>query len=259
MTNNFDFILDSMVYSFSSASTYDTCAHGFNLTYISAEDRAANFFSDFGLLCHSVLEEYFKGELTIEELPQYYMDNWTEFVKSPCPPYPQGMEENYYRQGLSFFENFKFNKDDYEVIFIEEKIDANYHGINLVVKPDLILKEKSTGKFILIDYKTAKIKGTKALKEKQIEGYLKQFLLYANFLWWERDVKIDEIQIWFLRDQKVEIIPVDPYKIGDVLTWFEETIDAIRNEEEWKPNLSKENEYFCSQICSVRAYCSYRN
>lgn len=257
--SSFDFVLDSMVYSFSSVSSFNTCALGFSLTYIEAEDRATNFFSDFGLLCHRTAEAYFRDEITIEEMPQYYMDNWTEFVQSPCPPYPQGMEENYYNQGLSFFQNFKFNKDDYEIIYIEEAIYAEYHGIKLVVKPDLILKEKSTGKHILVDYKTAKIKGTKALKAKQIDDYLKQFLLYVNFLWWERDVKIDEIQIWFLRDQKVEIIPVDPYKIGDVLAWFEETIAKIKKEEEWLPNLSKENEYFCSQICSMRTRCPFRN
>jgi len=256
---NFDFILDNMRFSFSSASSYHTCAYGFNLTYVEAEDRANNFFADFGLLCHQTLEEYFRGELKIEELPQYYMDNWTEFVKSPCPPYPQGMEENYYNQGLSFFENFKFNKDDYEIVYIEEKIDATYHGINLVVKPDLILREKATEKCILIDYKTAKIKATKALKAKQLEDYLKQFLLYVNFLWWERGVKVDEIQIWFLRDQKVEIIPVDPYKVGEVLTWFEDTVSSIKKEDEWKPNLDKGNEYFCFNICSVRSICKYRN
>jgi len=247
-----------MTYSFSSTTSFETCAYGFKLNYIEAEDRVNNVFSDYGLLVHKILEGFFGGELSKDELLDYYKTNWSEFVKSEWPPYPQGMENNYYESGIRFFENFDFNKDDYEIIFIEEAVYAHYAGIDLVVKPDLILRHKESGKVILVDYKTAKIKGTKSLKKKQIEDYLKQFYLYVQFLYWEKDVKVDEIQIWFIRDQKIETIPVDPYVIGEVLTWFEDLVKKIKTEEEWPYNNSKENQFFCNQLCGVRLSCPYR-
>jgi hypothetical protein len=253
---DYDFILDSLKYSFSSANSYETCKHGFRLTYIEAEERIKNAFSDYGNLIHKTLEKYFTSELEVWDLLDYYINNFGEFVQTDFPPYPAGMRDNYYQSGLEFFDNFEFDKSKYEIIFIEEPIESEYHGIKLIVKPDLILKEIETGKYILIDYKTAKIKSGKN-KIKQLEDYKKQFYLYCQFLWLEKNIKIDEIHIWFIRDKVKEVIVVDPIVAQNTLDWFEDTIHKIKQETEWSPNNTKENAYFCSQICSVRSVCKF--
>jgi len=101
----YDFILDGMRFSYSSVNSYVTCPGCFKLSYIDVEDRIGNAFSDFGNLVHSTLEKYFKGELQIDQLAEYYEDNYEISIINPFPPYPQGMSENYYNAGLEFFEN----------------------------------------------------------------------------------------------------------------------------------------------------------
>lgn len=251
---NYSFILDDMRYSYSSATSYETCPGGFKLAYIDAEERDFNAFSDFGNFVHKILEMYFKDEIEIEDMPEYYSDNYGESVKTPFPPYPAGMSENYFNAGLEFFKNFKFDKNDYDIIFIEDFINAVYHGVSLTVKPDLILRDKKTGKYLLVDYKTAKIKSGKS-GIAQLNEYKRQFLLYTQFLWWERDINISKIIIWFIRDQKEVIIDVDPNEAIETVQWFEETVDKIKKEENWNFNNTKENLFFCQNICSMRSIC----
>jgi len=258
-----DFVLDNMVWSFSSTNSLKNedsgsgCNYAFYLTYIKREKRINNFFSDFGLLIHDILEKYFGGELTIWDLEDYYIANYNTFVTNAPPPYPVGMGENYYQDGLAFFQNFEFEKDAYDVILIEDTVYANFKGVDLVVKPDLILKDKN-GKYILYDFKTARLKKAGKQRNDQINNYMKQFLLYSYFLWTERDIEISEIIIWFIRDGVEVRREVNPKETIDVLEWFEETIKRAKLTEEWKPNRSKENLYFCSNICGVRESCKFQ-
>jgi hydrogenase maturation factor len=253
----FDFILDTMRFSYSSVSLFETCPACFYKTYIEREDRSGNAFSDFGNVIHQTLEEYFKGNLESSQMKQYYIDNYNSFVKSEWPRYPNGMAENYYKAGLNYFDNFSFDKSLYEVVYIEESVKTTHHGINLSVKPDLILKEKSTGDYILVDYKTAKIKKTKKDKAKQLESYLRQFYLYVYFLWLERQIEVKKIIIWFIRDGKEIVEIVDAIKAQETIDWFEEVVNRIKLEEYWNHNNTKDSDYFCKQICGVRNKCEY--
>lgn len=250
--SKFNFILDDMRYSYSSVNTYETCPKCFYLTYILAEERDSNFFGDFGNLSHKTLQEYFEGNLEIEELPEYYENNYGKFVISPCPPYPTGMEQNYYNSGLNFFQNFKFDKSLYEIIMIEEPINSEFRGAKLIVKPDLVLREKESGDYILVDYKTSKIKTTKKDKKEQQESYMRQFNLYVYFLWTERNIEIKKIYIWYIRNDVRQEIAVNPVEVFENLEWFENTINKIKNEEEWPNTTSPDAKYFCEQICSMR-------
>jgi hypothetical protein len=258
MTEN-SFIIDNFRFSYSGASSFNICKYMWKLTYLDAKPRISGWFSDYGLFCHKILEKYFRGELELWDLPKYYEDNYGLEITSSPPPYPLSMPQNYYDAGLNYFNNFDFDKSLYDVLIIEEAIESEYNGIILVVKPDLILREKSSGKCILIDFKTAKIKVTKKDQEKQIEDYKNQFFLYAYFLWQAKNIEIKEIRVWFIRDNVEKIIPMNMFEVQNTLDWFEETIKTINAETEWNPNLTKENDYFCQQICSMRNECTYRN
>jgi CRISPR/Cas system-associated exonuclease Cas4 (RecB family) len=228
------------------------------LSYIQYEEREQGFFSDFGNIVHKTIELFFKGELEIWDLSQYYEDNYSKYVISNPPPYPPNMGEKYYAEGLEFFTNFQFNLEDYEVIFIEDKFKTTYNEIKLVIKPDLILKDKKTGKYILFDYKTHKLKGNKT-DEEYLSGYKKQLYLYSYFLKIEKNIDIDKIILWFIRNNENIEIEVNPTEIRKALVWMEETVVKIKAETEFEPNLSKKNGYFCSFICSMKSLCRYRN
>jgi len=257
MSSPYDFIIDNIVYSYSSIGTFKTCKYAWKLTYIDYKKRKSSWYADFGLVCHSALEGYFKDELEIYELPSYFTKHFESDIKSAVPPFPAGISEKYYNQSLQFFNEFDFDKSKYEVIFIEDKIEATYKGINIVVKPDLLLKELETGKYILMDYKTADPYG-KNIKpdKKKIEDYLHQLYLYAWAIWQVKNIAIDKIRIWFVRVGKMEEFEFDPYKAQEVVEEFFNEVENIKNEENFEAN--NKNTFFCNQLCSVAEFCEYR-
>jgi hypothetical protein len=256
--SQYDFIIDNLKFSYSSLSSFDTCQYMWFLTYIKHEERLSGWFAEYGSFCHHIMEEFFAGKLEAWDLGTYYAENYNKYIISSPPPFPASMPQSYYDTGLEFFENFEFNRENYEIISIEDSIFTKYKNINLIIKPDLILKNKKDGNIVLLDYKTYKLKDTKKDNEK-LSGYTKQLLIYAYFIWLEQKLEINKIFLWFIRNSRFVEIEMNPVEIQASLDWIENTVEKIKSETAWKPNLDKSNEYFCSQLCSVRNDCGYRN
>jgi len=208
---------------------------------------------------HETLERYFKGELDIMELAGFYEENYPVMVKSEPPLYPSGIADRYYADGLQFFEEFDFNKDDYEIVSVEDMIETTHNDIKLVIKPDLVLREKSTNQYILMDYKTSNpfSKDGKPDKKKMAD-YKKQMYLYAYFINHNRDYKIGKIKLWFVRINRFEEFDYIEEDAGDVINWFYLGVLDIKIEEEFPPCDTVKNKFFCSMLCSVSSSCPYK-
>ena len=253
----YDIILKEMKYSYSSLGTFNHCRYAFLQTYINAEARMGNFFSDFGKFSHSILEKYFKDILDIYQLPLYYQKNYKKSIKHSCPIYPKGMAEKYYQEGLTFFENFEFDKSKYEIINIEGKLKTKLKDINFVLVPDLVLREKENNEYMLLDYKTANLYKNGKLDKKKIEDYKFQCNLYIYFLWTIKNIQITKYSIWAIRNNtRIDYI-YEPITGLETVEWIKNTVAEIRAEEKWEPNTNEP--YFCHQICSNRFSCKYIN
>jgi hypothetical protein len=256
-----------MTWSFSRANSFGNCPYGWKLNYIECVDKIDNFFAEYGILYHETLEKFFGKELEIFELLDFYKDHYDEYVKSPPPPFPAGMAEKYYNAGIDFFENFDFDISLYDIIFIEAEINIELNGYKVIVKPDLVLKEKKTGRYLLYDYKTADPFGKNVTpKKEKIEEYKKQMYLYCWGIEQKYGFHIDEIVLWFVRVEKEYLIKFNNAECQESLKWFENEIHKIETEEEWKPitfgldekGLRKVS-YWCNQLCGTREICPYRS
>jgi hypothetical protein len=254
--SKFDFIVDSIKFSYSSVSSYETCPYGFKLSYIQALERKGNFFSDFGTLCHKVLEEFFLGHLDYFELSKFYKDNYNDYVVSSPPGFMKNAREDYYEKGLAYFDNFYFDKELYDILLIEDPIDIKLGNVSFVAKPDLVLHEKSTGINRLIDFKTANPMKSGKFDKAKMEGYLKQFNLYVWSLFAGKGIEIQEIETWFIIANMVVKTPVNLGYVQDNLNWFTDTIEKIKKEEDFLPN--NKNTFFCQQLCSVSDSCIFK-
>jgi len=256
--SSYDMVVENMKFSFSSVTNFITCPHQFFLTYIQAEDRSGNWYSDFGSFMHLVLEKYFGNELDIMELAQFYEENYGSNVLSPPPPYPAGIADRYYADGLKFFDDFSFDKEKYEVIHLEDSIETTYNNIKLIVKPDLVLKEKSTGIVYLVDYKTSDPFKYPSPGKKKLAEYRQQMYLYSYFINHTTDIKINKIKLWFVRLNRFEEFDYVEKDAEEVINWFYNGVLNIQVEEEFPPCDTKKNKFFCTQLCSVSQFCQYK-
>lgn len=249
--------INEIRFSFSGLSSFDGCKHGWRLTYLDMVPRYGNFFSSYGLLCHEILEKYFRGELELFQLSDYYVDNYDRMVVETPPFFVKPKE--YFKQGYEFFERFDFDKEEYDVLVIEDKIDVdvntNSMKYGLVVKPDLVLKHKETGKVYLMDYKTSLIFKNGKLDKNKLEGYKRQMIMYAKYLE-TNNVYVDEVWLWFIRDEENPVFKftIAQYDEDKVVEWIEDTIQDIHNEKDFEPTINK---FFCEHLCSVKHGCEY--
>ena len=260
--SEFDFILDNVRFSYSSISGYDTCHYAYKLTYIDCVPRVNNFYGEFGTLVHSCFEKYFTGELEAMELSEYYRINYDKIVVTYPPTYPPGMGERYRIQGQNFFDNFSFEKEKYEVLLVEDKIDFDLNFARVTARPDLILKNKATGEITLVDYKTStpykidKVSGKETADKKKLDGYSKQMHLYTYAIRTQKNIAIDKICMWYPRLDKMVVSLWDALVEEKTLKWFDETITKILADNKFAYNNT--NQYFCNELCSVRNSCEYR-
>jgi len=222
--------------------------------------REDNFFAQFGTLVHTCLEKYFAGELEAFELSKYFNREYHSVVTSPAPMF--GMEENYKKQGLEYFDNFTFEKEDYEVVNVEDQINFTVDGIEVTARPDLILKNLETLKTSLCDYKTAvpfktdKRTGKVTPDKHKMDGYYKQMYIYAYALRQAKNIHIDIIDLWFPRAGRTIQIPWKQEEEDASILWLTDNIKKIKEDNTFFYN--NKNPFFCNNLCSVRKFCEYR-
>lgn len=260
---SFDVIIDGIRFSYSSTNTYETCAHAFKLGYLGGTvAKLDNFYSDFGTLVHECFEAFFKKEVGEFELSKFYKDRFPKAMKCPPPAFPTGMKEKYKEQGQKFFDNFAFPLHLYEVLLVEGKMDFRLNGNMFTARPDLVLKEKATGKIILYDYKTAtpfktdKKTGKEVADKKKIDGYYDQMHLYTYAIKVIMGIQVEQINLWFPRLDKMVELPWKQEKEDQVLQKVSDTVTKIRADESFTANNT--NAYFCNYLCGVRQLCKFR-
>lgn len=207
-----------------------------------------NSYAEYGLLCHSLLERWAKGELMSFELADAYETEYDEAVKHYFPPFPKGLAGRYYDEGLQYFRSFDGFGDDMEILSVEDKFELDIRDNRFVGIADLVLRDRNSGGITVIDHKS---KSMNSMKKAQYENtrqlytyaaYVKErfgaFPTLLRFNMFRYGVNIDEP---FSRDRYAE-----------TMDWIERTIAEIKAEKEWKVSSSG---YFCRFICSTRLYC----
>lgn len=228
------------------------------MMYIDKTKRESNIFGEVDNSVHSTFEAYFRNEIEIFELNKFFLEIYEDNVKSPVPQnlVKYNYEENNKTLISEYFKNTNFNKYDYEVLCIEDRIEYETYGVKIVVKPDLILRRLSDGKVILFDYKTSKYDKAKH------SGYTYQCSLYKNLFEKVKGIMIDEMAIIYVKEKtkKRGETPVDGKTVEvvydeKVLDRFLYDISNILAERDWKPNL---DQFFCNSLCSVRSMCEQK-
>ena len=145
---------------------------------------------------------------------------------------------------------------------VEDELKFEIAGLEMVGRPDLILKEKDTQETILFDYKTAKPfrynkkKETYTQDKPKMDGYFRQMYLYCYALKQSKDIQIDKITLWFTRVNQEVSRNWNEAEEQQAVDWAKDVIERIKVEREFAYDNS--NSYFCNFLCGVREDCQYR-
>lgn len=241
-------------YSFSKLKAFETCPYGYYLRYISGKKGKSNAFAEYGVFVHKILEDYENGELSIDQLKDVYEFGFDTEITLPFPKFKMDLKELYYRQGLEYFSLFKGWDDKYDILAAEKEFsmplitseDWEFQGII-----DLILREKTTNKLVIVDHKSKS-----AFKSKAEESeYARQLYLYAEYVkneYGEYPYKMvfnmfrkrNEVEFEFNEDEKDKAI-----------TWAIKTVHAIKNAFDYPPQCE---EFYGNNLCNHRDYCEFK-
>lgn len=259
--SEYGFIIDGMRWAFSRLNSFYNCPYEWKCKYIDCEWGDSGFFSEFGSCCHTVLEKYAKGELDIFSISQAYEEEFEKTVVHDAPPNKYvDIKQSYFDKGLDYFDNIDLDLDKYEILGVEKEVRFKIADKDFVGYIDLLLREKETGKIIILDHKSASIKILKSGKvsksdQKHVREFIRQLCLYAVAVI-EEYGRVDELWWNLFKDRNWLKIDFSKEDYEEAIKWAEDTIKLIENEEEYPCN---PDFYYCWNLCSQRNNaCPYK-
>ena len=254
------FLIDLMVWSFSRLNSYYHCPFEWKMKYLLGQLGDSSAMAQFGKFDHTILEKYFKNELGVFDLAMYYEDHYSENVTMDFPPNKYvDLAQKYYDQGLNYFENFSWDLDGFEILGVEKEIRFKYQGYDFVGFIDLLLRDKSDDKLIILDHKSTVLK---KLKNGQIsktdkphfEEFCKQLLIYSHQVMQEYgEDSVKSLQWNMFREGTFIAVPWTREAYEEAMQWAIDTIHLIEQDTSWLPDNS--NFFYCNHLCSQRHNC----
>ena len=202
--------------SHSQFTTYNDCNLKWKLRYI---DKLGTFVGNihtlFGSAMHTVIQEYLsvmynKSIVAADKLDmesRLKEEMVTEFtkVKEGQDVLPCTQEEmmEFYQDGIAILQHFRkyrnkyFMKQNWELVGVEVPIIKGVQeGVDVMGYLDVVLRNKISGRVVIIDLKTA----TRGWTDFQKKDFNKksQLLIYKKFYSELFDVSLDKIDVYFL-------------------------------------------------------------
>lgn len=257
-----DFLLDSMTWSFSRLNSFYNCPYEWYLHYVQCNESENGFFSEYGSFMHKIIEKYAKGELSLFELNQYYEDNFHLEIPHDAPPNNYvDIRQSYYDKGLEYLNNIDLDLEKYEVLGVEKEVKFKICDKDFVGYIDLLVRDKETGKIIIIDHKSKSLKILKngKISKSDAECFLefrRQLYLYSIAIIQEYG-SVSELKWNMFKEQKWIEIPWKQEEYDEAIQWSKETLERIEKETLWLPN--NQSYYYCHHLCGQRNNaCEYK-
>lgn len=255
------FIIDGMLWSFSRLNSFYTCPHEWYEKYIMCQYGENGFFGEFGSCCHTVLEKYAKGEIAVFELSEEYEKEFEKTVVHDAPYNKYSdIKQSYFDKGLDYFDNIDLDLENYEVLGVEKEVRFKIDDKDFIGFIDLLLREKKTGKIIILDHKSASIKFLKSGKvskkdQDHVREFIRQLQLYSVAVLGEYG-RVDELWWNLFKDRNWLKIQWTQEDHEEAIQWAKDTIKLIENEIEYPSN---PDYYYCYNLCSQRLNsCLYK-
>lgn len=200
--------------SYSQFGMYSSCQEQFKLNYIDKLGISnANIHLIFGSSMHEVIQHFLdvmynvtKKQALQLNLNQMLQDKLVEHFKKekekmgeddPCTK--EELQE-FYEDGVKILDYFRikldklYSKTGFELVAIEQRLNAEIKpGVHFIGFIDILLRDKTTDEYIIIDLKTSTRGWNKYQKADKTK--ISQMLLYKKFYSDKYDIPLDKIKV----------------------------------------------------------------
>lgn len=250
-------LIEDIVWSYSNIETFNDCRYRWFLKYISRYKSADKFYASYGLFMHTLLEKYYRGEMSKDEMLQTFLKDFSKEVKGRRPK--SSIVQKYIKCGAEYLKNF--TPFEYKTISVEEKINFNIDDdIKFVVRIDFIGQDDE-GEYVVIDNKSRDLKPRSnrkkpTVKDKELDSMLRQLYVYAGAVKYKYG-KFPKYLCFncfksgvFIKEE------FDEEKYNETIDWVKSNVAEIKETEDFYPN----KEYFsCRYICGMSHLCCYND
>lgn len=205
---------------------------------------------------HQILAGWAKGEIKIPEMAAIWAAGFPEYVTECFPPY---LEAKGYRQKLrdsitDYFRSFD-GFAGYEVIGAEQPFSSALAGEPFLGVIDLILRDKTSGEFVLVDHKSSSLSSFRRSRQ----AMYRQLLLYSNYLADHYGTFPALLRFNLFREG---VCDEQPFRAEDYMAavqWAEEGIRKMNDRDlpDWFE--LRPEQFYCTQLCAARDECPYGN
>ena len=201
--------------SYSQYGMYSTCQEQYKLNYIDKlGTSSANIHTIFGSAMHETIQHFLdvmynvtKKQALQLNLEQMLKDKLVEHFnkeneKMEDGMYPCTKEElgEFFEDGKAILQYFTnkldklYHKSGFELVAIEQVLNAEVKpGVHFIGFIDILLKDKSSDEYIIIDLKTSTRGWNKYQKADKIKT--SQMLLYKKFYSEKYNIPLDKIKV----------------------------------------------------------------
>ena len=260
---------DGHRYSYSQLSSFSECPFGYYLKHIEGVEDASNGFAEQGSLIHNILDEWAKGKIKKEDMPEEYIRRYPDEVVTSFPRMltAKGYAEKAYNQGLEYFQNFD-EFPGYTIVSAEEKFDQPLKLSDGTTRPfiayvDLILRDEFTGGLVVFDHKSKSLTEFKKHREEMYkQQYLYSYFVHEKYNEWPAVLAFNLFKENGLKDERE--FSMEEYE--ETIKWATNAIHQIESYDvlDWmeckeqkvnKKTGKQQPDMYCAEICSSRRFC----
>lgn len=184
--------------SFSEFSLYSQCGHKHLLVkYLKLVTEPPSIHLYFGNAIHAAIEHSIKDGIGAEKRVAFFRENFTKEMTNNMKSDPSFSELGHFlEQGENILRILNVEKifEKYKIVAVEEPLYENLFG-KYFFKGfiDLIVQDRVTGEYVIIDWKTSGEEWD-VPKKKKDEIFMCQMRFYKYFYARKHNIPLDQIQ-----------------------------------------------------------------
>lgn len=245
-------LIQDFTWSYSRIDAFFSCKWKFFLRYIRGLQEDDTFFASYGSFMHRIIERFYSGNITKDEMVTEFVTRYRTYVKGHVPANVSG--SSYIQKGIDYlrgFEPFPFN-----MVAVEKRFDFHIDGIPFTGIIDY-LGEKDSELYI-VDNKSRDLKprsGRKVptVKDKELDEMLTQLYLYSVAVEQEYGKLPAALCFNCFKNGQFIIEPFDMQKYEAAKQWAVDSVHIIEDNMEWDTD---DADYFkCNYLCGLHDKC----